>query len=85
MLLYFIILFSKLTSLNKILSIFVIYVCKLFNLNLNLSNKTERCLSNIYSMPSGHAQYISFFFIIYLFYKCINFINVVLLQNMFAC
>ena len=88
-LLYFIILFSKMNSTNKLVSIIGIFICKLFNGALNtflkfkfkvklsnkilLRDKIKRGLSNIYSMPSGHAQYISFFIIIiYLFYTNSN-------------
>ena len=76
-------------SHNKLVSIIGIFICKLFNGALNtflkfkfkiklsnkilLRDKIKRGLSNIYSMPSGHAQYISFFIIIiYLFYTNSN-------------
>lgn len=91
-LIYIIIIFSKLTSDNKIIFIIVILIFKILNFKLNtflkfkfkvkianpnlLDKKIKQGTSNIYSMPSGHAQYISFFIcLIYLIYINSNRIN----------
>ena len=87
--LYFVILVSKFNFFHKIFLIAGIYFISKFNENLNhylqltikhelkdkklVKEKLEKGEKNIYSMPSGHAQYISFFVVfLCLFYKKIE-------------
>ena len=84
-LLYIVILISKIGIFHKMWFIGVIYISSIVNAKFNyylqctikqklpnkqlIQSKIEKGEDNIYGMPSGHAQYISFYIgILYLFY-----------------
>jgi len=93
--LYIIIIISKISIFHKILLVVGIYIFNIFNEkfteylqstikqkipNKQLVKEKIKDGENIYGMPSGHAQYISFFMgLLYLFYT--NTINSKLIGN----